>query len=367
MFSKDKLKHYGFRGTAQKWFKNYITGRTQFVSIKGHDSVEKNITVGVPQGSVLGPILFLIYINDLPKASELFASLFADDTLLATSGSDPKSLMKFANKELEKCSIWFKANKLSLNVSKTKFIIFRSRYMPSVKTDFKLFIDQSEIERIGTNCNTKSFKFVGVYLDETLSWDQHINNLNSKLSSANFALNQVKHFLPQRIMKSIYTTMFQSHIQYSDIIWGISSNKSINNIIVKQKKAIRTICGAKYNAHTDPLFAKLKILKFKDLTVLNICQFVIKLLMKKLPQSFTSIFTFLNSHRVNKLLVGVPKSRALETFPAVYYPKIWNGQSSDLRNSKSVREFKVSFKRKSFSKYEMFRCNKNKCFPCKKR
>ena len=362
----NKLKHYGFRGLSLKWFENYITGRTQYVNVNGENSKEKNITVGVPQGSVIGPILFLIYINDLPKATQFFASLFADDTLFAVTGSDPKRLIEFANEELEKCSTWFKANKLSLNVSKTKFMIFRSNSLPSVSKDFKLFINQFEIERIGTNCKTKSFKFVGVSLDETLTWDQHINNVNNKLSSANFALNQVKHFLPQKILKSLYDTMFKPHIDYSNIIWGISKSKGINNIQKNQKKAIRNIVGAKYNSHTDPIFGKLETLKFEDLVNLNICKFSAKFIHENLPSTFSTVFKKLNSTRTYKMLIDIPKSKSLELFPAVYYPKIWNQQSIKLRSSKSVTIVKNLFKSTSVTNYKRFRCNKNKCFPCKK-
>jgi len=359
-----KLKHYGFGNTS--WFKNYITGRSQYVSINGIFSNEKEITVGVPQGSVLGPILFLLYINDLPNASNFFASLFADDTLLSASGHDIKELENFANVELEKCSNWFKANKLSLNATKTKFMMFRSDRMQPVNKNFKLYIDRTEIERIGSNCETKSFKFVGIHLDEILNWEQHLNHVNSKLASANYALNQVKRILPCKTLKTIYTTMMEPHIQYSNITWGLAKNKLKNSIFLKQKKAVRSIIGANYNSHTDPLFAKLKILKFDDLFEINVCQFIFKFLQNKLPDTFSQMFEPLNSVRVNKLLIQRPKIKFLESLPTACYPKIWNCQPNSIRSSNSVKEMKNKMKKIAFADYQTFRCNKTKCYSCKK-
>ena len=107
--------------------------------------------------------------------------------------SNVDNLNDIANNELIKVSNWFKANKLSLNISKTKFMIFRHEKMPKVN-NFKLFIDNIEIKRIGNDFGTKSFKFVGISIDELLNWNQHINNVNNKISSALYALNQVKKY-----------------------------------------------------------------------------------------------------------------------------------------------------------------------------
>ena len=125
-----KLEHYGFKNDALKWFKSYLTGRQQFVSLNGINSSKTIINHGVPQGSILGPILFILYINDLPNASTFFTNLFADDTSLAKSNCNLQELILESNLELEKAQNWFRANKLSLNVSKTKYMIFRHNKMP---------------------------------------------------------------------------------------------------------------------------------------------------------------------------------------------------------------------------------------------
>ena len=125
-----KLNHYGFRGITNEWFRNYLKNRTQYVSLGEFESSLKKILCGVPQGSVLGPILFLLYINDLPNCTTFFTSLFADDMGFLKSSSDLHQLFTSANVELLKTACWFQANKLTLNVSKTKFILFRKKNMP---------------------------------------------------------------------------------------------------------------------------------------------------------------------------------------------------------------------------------------------
>ena len=118
------MEHYGIRNTTNLWFKNYLNDREQFVDINGVQSDKKKILCGVPQGSVLGPLLFLIFINDLPNATDFLTLLFADDTTFQISGVDIDQLYSIANSELEKSSVWFKANKLTLNVKKTKYMLY---------------------------------------------------------------------------------------------------------------------------------------------------------------------------------------------------------------------------------------------------
>ena len=122
-----KLKFYGFHGITLTWFENYLGNGYQYVSIDGVDSPIREMTCGVPQGSVLGPLLFLIFINDLPSSTTLFTLLFAGDTTFQISSNNFTDLYRIANEEIEKASVWFKANKLTLNISKTKYMIFRTK------------------------------------------------------------------------------------------------------------------------------------------------------------------------------------------------------------------------------------------------
>ena len=361
-----KLEHYGFRGISNKWFFSYLNGRTQYVEINGVKSTLKDITHGVPQGSVLGPILFLLYINDLPNATSLFSSLFADDTIFVNTNKDLKILESSTNKELQKAQLWFQANKLSLNVSKTKYMIFRTNRMQNIDPDFSIKIGNQNVERIGNNCSTKSFKFVGVHLDEYLTWEHHINHVINKVSSANYALNQLKKILPINIRKTIYNSLVKPHLEYSIITWGHSKCDGLNRLKIKQKQAVRNVAKASYNSHVNPILGNLGILNFEDTLKSRTAEFIKCLFLDKLPPTFKQIFKPMTSERVVKLSIQMPKLRALENFPNITFPKVWNNLDLSIRLSNSCKSLKTSIKNNSLNCYKLFNCNKNKCYVCKK-
>ena len=183
-----KLNHYGIRGVANNWFNSYLSHRTQFVSIHGFQSKTKNISIGVPQGSVLGPLLFLIYINDLNVAiNYAIVHHFADDTNLLITGKSLKSIKKHTNIDLL-CN-WLKANKISLNSSKTEAILFRHPNK-NIDYDLKLKIDGKRI------FFTNTVKYLGIYLDPHLHWKYHIHELSMKLSRATSMLSKIRHYVP---------------------------------------------------------------------------------------------------------------------------------------------------------------------------
>ena len=165
-----KLEHYGIRGVSLQWFESYLSDRKQFVSVNGHSSNELEIKHGVPQGSVLGPLLFLLYINDLPSISKkLTFYLFADDTNIYFESSDLLHLQKTVNKELRKVRKWLESNRLALNIDKTNFVIFRSAGK-EICDNITIKIGNKKIHR------ENHVRFLGVLLDSALSWKTHITN-----------------------------------------------------------------------------------------------------------------------------------------------------------------------------------------------
>ena len=173
----EKLEHYGFRGVALEWFKNYLTNRKQMVNYKSVNSDTLVVSCGVPQGSVLGPLLFLIYVNDISQSSSLLSFLlFADDTNLFFSHKDIKILGKTVNEELCKVANWLACNKLSLNVKKTHFMIFKAKNK-KMNLDLNIKIGNEIIERVN---NTN---FLGLIIDDDLSWKHHIIKVTSKYQS----------------------------------------------------------------------------------------------------------------------------------------------------------------------------------------
>ena len=195
------MEHYGIRGTALSWFQSYLSNRKQFVSINGHSSSLTDISCGVPKGSVLGPLLCLIYINDLPNSSQFLSFfLFADDTNIYCDSDNLQFLTKKINRELKKVKLWLDSNQLALNIGKTNFVLFHS---PRKKlSEFtKIKIGEQYLQR------TKHVKFLGVLMDEHLTWKYHTTELCKKLSRTAGIFFKVGHFAPYLLL-SLSTTPF---------------------------------------------------------------------------------------------------------------------------------------------------------------
>ena len=252
-----KLYHYGIRGLSNNWFKSYLLERTQFVTLNGYKSELNQVRYGVPQGSVLGPILFLIFINDFHKSIRFSKTFhFADDTGLLNIQSSIKAINKYLNKDIKELSFWLSANKLSLNVAKTIAILFKTRN--------KLIVKNLELKMCRKRIYTSQYvKYLGVYIDENLSWKTHINKLSINLVRANAMLFKLRNFVDKATLRTVYFAVFHSHMSYNCIAWG-QINNSIKRVSLLQKRAIRTINYATFNAHTTPLFDSSKILKFND-------------------------------------------------------------------------------------------------------
>ena len=170
-----KLEWYGIRGIALDWFKSYLTGRTQFVTYNGVSSTPQTIKCGVPQGYILGPLLFLIYINDLANTCKTsLPILFADDTNIFTTGKNQHELESNINDELCRISAWLKVNKLSLNIKKTHYMIFTTKKLHTCT--ISLNIDGHPITEVSKT------KFLGVIIDNKLKWNEHITYIGHKIS-----------------------------------------------------------------------------------------------------------------------------------------------------------------------------------------
>jgi len=275
---KSKLEYYGIKGTPLKLFDSYLTNRKQYVDFEDTESDMLDITTGVPQGSILGPLLFIIYINDMANVSKLFHSIiYADDTTLSSVTSSFNTNMtveRNINIELAKISEWLKVNKLSLNVKKTKFMIFHTPQKQI--TSFSLKIDGTEIDRVS------EFNFLGLIINENLNWKLHTEKIANGISKTIGVLNRLKHLLPLNIKITLYNSLILSHINYCILVWGYDRER-INKL---QKKSIRAITVSKYNAHTEPLFKKLNLLKIEDILKIQQLKFYFKYSQNQLPYYF---------------------------------------------------------------------------------
>ena len=245
--------------------------------------------------------------------------------------------------------------------------------MPTNFSNFNLTLDEKLIDRIGNSCPEKSFKFVGHHLDEHLSWDFHIKHLISKLSSANYAIGRSKNFLPQNIRKTLYNSMFGSHLNFGLLSYGCGNKSKLKKIITLQKKAIRHVANVGYRAHTEPIFSNLEILKFGDLHKYNILNFMHKFSRNLLPASFNGTFTLAReTEDVNirdsfyNYQINVPTKKMLECFPSVTFPLVWNALSSEQQSTESHKVFKNDCKKYLLNTYSEFAgCDDLSCAECR--
>jgi hypothetical protein len=280
----------GIQGKTFEWFASYLSNRAQCVDINGTFSDFLSLDISVIQGSTLGPILFLCYINDFWNASTLFSLLFADDTTSLAKGKVLIELVEYVNTELQKIALWYRANKMAINTSKTKYIIFRTHGKAVDPDQCRIVFNSNEIgqpvnselikpiDRIHNDGPEKSFKLLGVHLDEYFSFNAHITQLCAKISKSLFCLNRFKNFIPTDALRTLYSAMIQSNIA-----------STLKPLVIKQKQAIRTISNAGYRDHTAPLFVIQKILPVNELITYCRIKFMHNYMFGNLPPSFFDI------------------------------------------------------------------------------
>ena len=187
-------------------FQSYLTNRTQFVYVNGFKSDKMRVKCGVPQGSCLGPTLFSLYVNDLPAITNFHVQLFADDTIRVMTSNDLKKLEKTANDEINKIEKWLLLNKLTLNHSKTNYMLFSPQ--KECGKNFSLSINEQNIHR------TAEAKYLGVYLDQKLKWDAHIQHLCKKLSQYCGLFCHLHQNIVQKYLLLLYYSLVYPHLIY---------------------------------------------------------------------------------------------------------------------------------------------------------
>lgn len=261
-----KLNHYGIKNNAQKLLHSYLSSRTQTVDINGVKSMGSDVKLGVPQGSILGPFLFLVYINDLPFFAKSLCEivLFADDTSLIFNIDRNKSNFDDVNKALSEILTWFSFNNLQLNAKKTKCVLFS---LPNVKSPpIQVVMNNEKLDLV------ESTVFLGVTIDRKLQWHSHIAALAGKLSSAAYAIRKVRQLTDIDTARTVYFSYFHSIMSYGILMWGLAAD--INAIFILQKRAVRAIYQLSSKTSLRDKFKEIGILTAASQFILNCILFV---------------------------------------------------------------------------------------------
>ena len=339
-----KLYNYGLRGNVLNLIIDYLSSRFQYVALDDCCSTLLPINCGVPQGSILGPILFLLYVNDIAKNMK-FAQilLFADDTTIYIASKKLETLINLINSELKILSDWFLSNKLTINVNKTKYMLFRSSKNKEAKLDMDIYINNFKLS--GVN----STKFLGIEFDDCLNWKLHISSIERKLSCAIGVISKIRYKLNMQCALLLYNSMILSQLSYCTMIWASTYKSALHRIYLLQKRALR-VCSLSGKKLGSTLFQKYKKLTIYDLLKLQILKFIYQSVHKLLPKTSVNIFqesTNIHDHntrRNKKLFTKLARLNIRKNSIAVQGPILWNAIPENLQNALSLKQFVSMYK-----------------------
>ena len=327
-----KLGHYGVSNGSLSLLESYLTGRVQKVNINGTNSSGAPLVMGVPQGSILGPLLFLIYVNDLPYFTENLCEivLFADDTSLIFKTNRQKLVFDDVNNILSEILYWFTSNNLLLNAKKTKCVKFT---MPNVKqVDTHIVMNDETVQIVDTTV------FLGITLDSKLQWGSHITALAGRLSSAAYAVRKIRSLTDEETARLVYFSYFHSVMSYGLMLWGSAAD--IETIFILQKRAIRAIYGLRPLDSLRELFKEINILTVASQYIYDNILYVRKNL--DLFQKKSDVHNY-NTRNKNKLVVPMLRLHKVGNSFVGNWIKMFNKIPQDLVDM-PLNKFKIEVK-----------------------
>lgn len=274
-----KLYHYGVRGIVHQWFESYLSDRYQYTFVNNKSSPLAKVTCGVPQGSVLGPLLFLIYVNDIANSViDHNLRIFADDTNLFIAGDSIRSVNRDAQLAIDSLYNWFVANKLTVNVDKTCYMVFPR----SNTSDINLFLNGLLIKKVD-NC-----RYLGVIIDDELSWREHIQSVYNKLIKYTSIFYKLRQMLPSKILRDVYFALVHSHLMYAIEIYANTSPTYLHKLSVLNNKLLRILQYKSRRASVLDLYSDYNTLPVHELHLQQILLFVFRVV--KPPHRIPSVF-----------------------------------------------------------------------------
>ena len=344
-----KLSYFGADQATAKWFQSYLSNRTQRCNVNGNLSTASTVTCGVPQGSILGPLLFLMYINDLPNCLRVAAPrMFADDTSITLSAKTVADLKLAVTSELNNLTCWLRANKLSLNVAKTELMIIGSRQRLNTQCEeINISIDDRTITRVD------HVKSLGLTIDAQLSWSKHVDEISKKVSSAIGALKRVRPFIPTDVAVQIYNALILPHFDYCSPVWDGMSGCLSDKLQKLQNRAAREITQSPFDTSSNLLLAMLSWEKLSLRRKKQKALIMYKTLNELAPDYLQCLFTerHVNDYNLRnlegKLSLPKPNTNYLKRSFCYSGACLWNNLPQDLKSVCSIGQFKRGIKKVS--------------------
>ena len=339
-----KLKLYGIRNETLLWFKSYLSQRQQQVSINNTKSSFRHISCGVPQGSILGPLLFLLFINDLPLyTNNVLTDMYADDTTLYFIHKSLEAIERNLQTALNELNIWCKNNGMVLNTAKTKVMLITTKQKRKGlgNADIDLNYNDDQLQTISSS------KILGVFVDNNLCWSEHVKHITKKIASNVWLLSKIKTYLPLEHRVQFYKSYIQPHIDFCNIIWGNALEANRLRVFQMQKRAVRVILDYNVDDTTEAM-KSLNIMSFYDRLFLRKAKFMFKVYHNMTPTYINENFNLrsnLNtSVNLRSMNVGcfIPPKPHTECFKqSMRYSGclIWNCLPDDVKSSDTQEIF----------------------------
>ena len=335
----EKLNKYGIREVEVKWFKSYLSERFQRVKINETFSEKVKVDLGVPQGSKLGVILFLLYINDIVKTiSDAKMSLFADDTLIYVVGDDLKSCESLIQNQIEKINIWLCKNKLKLNVTKTKCMCLNNGGL-----NVNILINNQPIECVD------GIKYLGVFIDNKLKFNQHVYNQCAKISKKIGFFKRIRRYIPLNCAVTIYNTLILPYFDYCSSIIFMSNSENIRKFQVLQNRAMRTVLKCDYRTPINDMLTILGWLNIEQRLKFNALVMIFKIKNEMYPAYLQRNVNYITNSFYNLRNTGdfrLPLYRRAATQNNLLYKgiQLFNSLPSNLKTEQNLNKFKFLLK-----------------------